>query len=195
MQLLALMANPCANLQMIARCPQASVKVRASQDNVAGVKLPRFESVKVRQAAVCCSVCRGAGVCAGLLVCCMGMASNACSCASGRRVGSPQPHRLCCRCLLLSTYVQEGGGTADSKLGLIGLGSGGKQIQECRWVLPARSAGLLRRGMLLPACLHACMHGGPTLLPDCLHGGRARSDELRSFEQTGRWIKRPAAHT
>ena len=27
---------------------QASVKVRASQDNVAGVKLPRFESVKVR---------------------------------------------------------------------------------------------------------------------------------------------------
>ncbi|PRW21131.1 V-type proton ATPase subunit D-like isoform A [Chlorella sorokiniana] len=51
---------------------QASVKVRASQDNVAGVKLPRFESVK------------------------------------------------------------EGGGAVDSKLGLIGLGSGGKQIQECR---------------------------------------------------------------
>ncbi|KAI7840564.1 hypothetical protein COHA_005718 [Chlorella ohadii] len=51
---------------------QASVKVRASQDNVAGVKLPKFESVK------------------------------------------------------------EGGGAVDSKLGLIGLGSGGKQIQECR---------------------------------------------------------------
>lgn len=48
---------------------QASVRVQLSQDNVAGVKLPRFESVK------------------------------------------------------------QGG---DPKLGLIGLGSGGKQVQECR---------------------------------------------------------------
>lgn len=48
---------------------QASIKVKATQDNVAGVKLPKFESFK------------------------------------------------------------EG---VDSKLGLIGLGSGGKQIQECR---------------------------------------------------------------
>lgn len=50
---------------------QASIKVKATQDNVAGVKLPKFESFK------------------------------------------------------------EG---VDSKLGLIGLGSGGKQIQECRCV-------------------------------------------------------------
>ncbi|KAK2076811.1 hypothetical protein QBZ16_005037 [Prototheca wickerhamii] len=49
----------------------ASIKVKATQDNVAGVKLPKFESFK------------------------------------------------------------EG---VDSKLGLIGLGSGGKQIQECRCV-------------------------------------------------------------
>lgn len=48
---------------------QASVKVKATQDNVAGVRLPKFESFK------------------------------------------------------------EG---VDTKLGLIGLGTGGKQIQECR---------------------------------------------------------------
>ena len=64
---------------------QASIKVKATQDNVAGVKLPKFESFK------------------------------------------------------------EG---VDSKLGLIGLGSGGKQIQECRCVgndlgMGSRCAGAL----------------------------------------------------
>ncbi|PSC71673.1 V-type proton ATPase subunit D-like [Micractinium conductrix] len=51
---------------------QASLKVKASTDNVAGVRLPKFEAQR------------------------------------------------------------EAGGAADSKIGLIGLGTGGKQIQECR---------------------------------------------------------------
>jgi V-type H+-transporting ATPase subunit D len=67
---------------------QANVKVKTHQDNVAGVKLPRFESVK------------------------------------------------------------EAG---DSKLGLIGLGSGGKQVQDCR----CRSHGLRAfcRCSVPPGCL------------------------------------------
>jgi hypothetical protein len=74
---------------------QASVKVRASQDNVAGVKLPKFESLKEGQ---------------------------------------------------------------DSKLGLIGLGSGGKQIQECRCAAQPQAP--------LPCCLSCAL---PTLgrLPSC----------------------------
>lgn len=54
---------------MFSSLPQASVKVRTTQDNVAGVQLPKFEPVKE---------------------------------------------------------------AADSKISLIGLGSGGQKIQECR---------------------------------------------------------------
>ena len=92
--------------------PQASVRVRATQDNVAGVKLPRFESIK------------------------------------------------------------EAG---DGKAGLIGLGTGGKQIQECRCVCVCvggqvgvgrmRREWCVRRGGRGPPCLGCCPNSLPPLRP------------------------------
>jgi len=81
------LAHPINRIIIPPHCAvQASLKVKASQDNVAGVRLPKFESVKEGQ---------------------------------------------------------------DSKLGLIGLGTGGKQIQECRCALRAGegyTAGPRQRG-------------------------------------------------
>lgn len=85
---------------IVLRCLQASVKVRASQDNVAGVKLPKFERLK------------------------------------------------------------EGG---DGKLGLIGLGSGGKQIQECRCAADPRALARMLVGP--PACLACSSSADPAYDP------------------------------
>ena len=77
------------------------MRVKASQDNVAGVRLPKFESVKEAQ---------------------------------------------------------------DSKLGLIGLGSGGKQIQECRWG-PRAVEGVAVGWAMVGLCTASQPASQPALLP------------------------------